>query len=160
MNPQKLTERNFKRFAEKFNRGGVDECWEWLAGKNRDGYGLIKWDKTMKRANRISWVIHNGNIPDGLQVLHTCDNPACVNPNHLFLGTPKVNSDDKIKKGRHINPAGENNGKSVLTQSQADEIRLLYTNHNLTQCEIAKRYGVHQTVISRIVRDKSYKLVT
>ena len=76
------------------------ECWTWTAYKNKDKYGVFAIDRIPHYAHRVSWMIHNGEIPDGLCVLHKCDNPPCVRPDHLFLGTRKDNNVDKSLKGR------------------------------------------------------------
>jgi len=84
-----------------------DGCWNWTASKRHKGYGAFCYyrdDGTLVqgRAHRYSWEIHNGDIPDGMFVLHSCDNPACVNPDHLFLGTNQDNVDDMMRKGRNV----------------------------------------------------------
>jgi len=88
-----------KRFFEKINK--TEKCWNWIAGKDKDGYGKIKIDGKMVQAHRASWVIHNGDIPNGMCVLHRCDNPSCVNPEHLFIGTRLDNARDRDVKGRN-----------------------------------------------------------
>jgi len=75
-------------------------CWKWKANTNSDGYGTFWFNKKMTKAHRVSWEIHKGPIPVGKQVLHTCDNPPCVNPEHLFLGTNTDNVQDKVFKYR------------------------------------------------------------
>ena len=83
------------RFWEKVNK--TNECWEWIAGKSH-GYGVFWINGKLLRAHRVAWSIYNGGIPEGLLVLHKCDNPACVNPDHLFIGTQQDNVDDMITK--------------------------------------------------------------
>jgi hypothetical protein len=90
------------RFFEKVDK--TDDCWNWLASKKWDGYGQVKFEGSMQTAHRTSWILHNGPVPEKLCVLHKCDNPGCVNPEHLFLGTQRDNVHDAIKKGRHVNP--------------------------------------------------------
>ena len=88
------------RFHEKYERVPFGACWIWVGALDTDGYGMIAVGRGPKSAHRISWILKNGEIPDGKHVLHTCDNPACVNPDHLFLGTHSDNMKDGVKKGR------------------------------------------------------------
>lgn len=87
------------RFFEKIRK--TNDCWWWLAGKDKDGYGRIKVRGKTFQAHRFSWCIHNKKIPDGMSVLHQCDNSSCVNPEHLFLGTALDNNRDRDSKGRN-----------------------------------------------------------
>lgn len=83
---------------------GPDACWPWTAGKANGGYGAIRYNGSIYRAHRIAWTIANGAIPQGMLVLHKCDNPPCCNPAHLFIGTHKDNSQDMARKGRTRGP--------------------------------------------------------
>jgi len=116
-----------ERFWSKVDRRGDDECWAWMANKNNKGYGMISpGDGGSKRlAHRMSWQLANGTIPVGLCVLHKCDNPPCVNPSHLFLGTYQDNAIDKVAKGRAVyNPAiGERHPQAVYTEAEVVELR-------------------------------------
>ncbi len=87
------------RFFHKVDK--ASDCWGWLAGKDKDGYGKIKVSGKTVQAHRLSWNIHNGSVPEGVHVLHHCDNPSCVNPDHLFLGTHLDNMHDRDAKGRN-----------------------------------------------------------
>lgn len=97
-----MFDKNFEeRFWSKAERKDKDSCWNWKAYKNRDGYGNFSIDGSRRwNAHRISYAITNGEIPKGMSVCHKCDNPSCVNPNHLFLATHKENMRDKSEKGR------------------------------------------------------------
>lgn len=92
-----MTAKQIRSFWDKVNKMGADECWEWTGSRTPLGYGRIH---SNQYAHRVSWELHNGSIPKGLYVLHECDNPPCVNLNHLWLGTQKQNIQDRDKKGR------------------------------------------------------------
>lgn len=150
---------DIERFWSKVAKKSEDECWEWLAGKNVGGYGQIKIKNKMYIAHRISWFLCNGEIPEGLRVCHTCDNPGCVNPTHLFLGTDKDNMRDKKEKGRNASRAGENNGQHKLTEAQVIEIREKYIPYKYTLIMIAEEYGMSKSAIQYIIEYKSWKHV-
>jgi hypothetical protein len=167
MNKRKSLE---ERFWEKVDFKGKDECWEWKGGCFSDGYGSFKIDGKTIRSHRISYELSKGEIPKSLFVCHTCDNPKCVNPNHLFLGTNKDNLQDAVKKGRiatgdrngtHTHPEkvarGELSGMSKLTESQVLEIRKIYAVGNITQLELARTYGMSKKGINYIINNKTWK---
>ena len=120
-------------------------CWIWMGNTNGRGYGILSFKGKLIPAHRFSWIIKNGAIPSGINVLHHCDTPACVNPTHLFLGTQKENIHDCIKKGRFKLPEtiGEKNSQSKLTEDQVLAIR----KDNRSQRAIAKDYCVSQKLI-------------
>lgn len=95
-------------------------CWVWAACRQESGYGLFRLDGRMQGAHRASWVLTNGPIPDGMGVRHKCDNPPCVNPEHLWLGTDAEDTADKMSKGRQYK--GEKHHSSKLTEAEAREI--------------------------------------
>jgi hypothetical protein len=144
------------RFMAKVVKG--DECWEWKASLDSSGYGWFFVRGKMMRAHRIAWTIANGEIPDGLQVLHHCDNRRCVNPAHLFLGNNDDNIRDRMSKGRLSGAKGERNGRAKLTEADVATIRLwLAMGHS--QTAIASAYGVRQQTISWLASGKHWNAV-
>lgn len=150
-----LNEKQLLRFWKKVDKKNEDACWNWIGNYTRGGYGSFRVGLSMKVASRISWEIHFGEIPKKLHVLHKCDNPACVNPKHLFLGTDQDNSDDKIKKGRQVVLWGEKNLFHKLSDAQVLEIRRRYALGNETQEKLGKEFGVSISNISHIVTFRS-----
>jgi predicted XRE-type DNA-binding protein len=148
-----------ERFWQYVDKGAQDECWEWRGPRVKipgQEYGLCGgW----VRAYRVSWEIHNGPIPYGMHVLHRCDNPPCVNPAHLYLGTHVDNMRDRAarKRGKEARQNGEANDNAKLTEAQVREIIYLLQGHNkVSQQRIADLYGVKQPQISRIARRESW----
>lgn len=90
---------DIERFNQKVNK--TNTCWLWTGSQNPKGYGRISYNGKVIRAHRLSYLLHKGKIPDGLNVCHTCDIPRCVNPDHLWLGTYAENNQDMVKKNRH-----------------------------------------------------------
>ncbi len=145
-----------ERFWSKVDKSaGPNGCWLWIASCDPDGYGRFYHLGGLRRAPRVSWALTNGSIPKGLCVLHHCDNPPCVNPTHLFLGTNADNTRDAARKGR-MHP-GESNGSHKLTKEEVLEIREEYAYGDMTQRELADAYGVSQPQISVIVNRKRWK---
>lgn len=132
-----------------------DGCWLWTASTNTSGYGQIINDfGKMKLASHISYEIYNGAIPDRLQVLHTCDNPLCVNPNHLWLGTHADNMQDRHDKGRDSMRKGHpSHPHRKMTKENIQRAKELYQN-GMTQKEIAILMGVHKMTINRAIAGK------
>ena|SRR5882762_6583647 len=131
-----------------------DGCWYFNGSRDSGGYGLI-WDgelRTILKANRAMWMVYNGPIPKDMNVLHTCDNPPCIKPLHLFLGTQYDNMQDMIAKGRGADRVGISNGNAKLTEAQVLEVFELLKEGKLTQAEIGDRYGIAQTAVSYIKR--------
>ena len=122
-------------------------CWEWSGLRHRSGYGHFTLPGHKKvRAHRLSYELHKGPIPDGLFVLHRCDNPPCVNPEHLWLGTAKDNLHDAIKKGRWKVGTCEKGPNSRLTPDAVAHIR----RRELTAVEYGELYGVWHTTVQNI----------
>lgn len=133
-----------------------DSCWEWT-GLRSEGYGSISYAGRMRRAHRVSWELHNGPIPQGLLVLHRCDNPPCVRPDHLFLGTVTDNNRDRAVKGRSADVRGWRSPKAKLTQAHVDEIRLRRANGEST-VSLGTAFGVHHGTISRIAKRQTWTI--
>lgn len=135
------------------------ECWEWNGERDKDGYGKINLMSFQTRvAHRLSWILTFGEIPEGMLVCHRCDNPSCVNPNHLFLGTQSDNINDMYKKGRGIFHKGEHCCRAKLTNAQANKIRELYSSGRHTQATLSKEFEISQAQISAIVNNKAYAI--
>lgn len=131
-------------------------CWPWVGYVGSRGYGYIKDNYKTKLAHRVSYEMHIGAIPKGMMVCHTCDNPRCVNPGHLFLGTASDNNRDKSLKGR-CNPChGEKHGMAKLSDVQAEEIRCSAEKGVV----LANRYGVSHCTISEIRSGRKRKEIT
>ena len=157
---------------ERFRHNVIMEgggCWVWLGFCNDAGYGILRTgtapNSRMERAHRLSWEFHNGPVPAGLQVLHHCDNPPCVRPSHLWLGTPSDNMSDKAAKGRsfyhpgrdlrRMVPRGEGMGRAAkLTTAQVREIRAKAPT--CTHAALGREYGVSQSQIGEIVARRSW----
>lgn len=144
------------RFWAWVDKKGPDECWSWIGNLESTGYGRIYYQGKTRKAHRLSWELHYGTIPDGMFVCHHCDNPACVNPAHLFLGKPADNSNDMVSKGRAA--SGEKHGTCKLKEVDIPTIRQMAAA-GLTYTEIGKRYEVAYGVISRAVRCETWKHV-
>lgn len=145
------------RFERHYIPEPMSGCWLWLSTLTSDGYGRIIDDRKRSRrqilAHRISWELHRGLIPELANVLHTCDNPGCVNPEHLFLGSHSDNMRDSVKKGRKNNLKGEKHGNAKLTEAQALEIK-----HSSDRgVDLAARFGVAATLISKIRSGENWK---
>lgn len=139
-------------------------CLEYLGGKSGDGYGLIRINKKSYRANRIAYMLYKGPIKNGIFICHKCDNPICINENHLFAGTPKENTQDMVKKGRNSAKAGFNNPEAKLNSIQVERIRRKYTkghksrpDNHYTIRGLALQYNVSTNTIFRVVHNLSYR---
>lgn len=133
-------------------------CHEWQRSKKPGGYGQLRLGGKTLYAHRVAWEIANGDIPNGLHVCHTCDNPKCVNPDHLFLGTHADNMRDKKMKGRAVAFNGESHPRSRLTENVVREIRRMRTN-GLTLRAIASEFGVSHVQVFKVCGGKQWKCV-
>jgi len=144
------------RFARYVTPRGPGECWPWEGGCDKDGYG-VTWDAEQRRsvrAHRVAWTLAHGEIPDGLHVLHRCDNPPCCNPADLFLGTVADNNADKIAKGRARGNETGNLGdlRRRLSAEQVAEIRGRSTGAYGEMAALGREYGVTGQHIRAILR--------
>lgn len=151
------------RFWAKVDKSlGPDGCWVWTAGKTGSGYGVLTIDYKAVSVHRFSYELHCGPIPEGRFVCHHCDNPACVNPTHLFLGTPKDNMHDMIAKGRQVRTtpprhSGEDHPNARLTWKQVSEMRSLFATGTYSISELALQYGVTNANIGMIVHWRTWR---
>lgn len=136
------TKKRFMKFVSIPEN--LNDCWEWTGYKPSNGYGHFGINGRVFGAHRISFMLFIGEIPNNMLVCHSCDNPSCVNPHHLFLGTDKDNTQDMIKKNRrshHTGATGENNGFHKLTEQKVYKIREML-EQGYTQQEIAEIFEV------------------
>lgn len=162
-----------RAFWSKVDRSrlGPGGCWEWTASRFERGYGQFKHPSST-RAHRVSYELSYGPVPDGLKVLHRCDNPPCVNPAHLYTGTNSDNMTDRSRRGRldglargqrhgsHTMPErrarGSRHGRSVLSESQVRDIRARFAAGKTSQSSIAREYNVHPQTVCDIIRRKHW----
>lgn len=175
-----------QRFWEKVNKNTPTGCWEWTGSKDTSGYGLFSLNNKMVKAHRFIWTLHNGKIPNGLCILHHCDNPKCVKISHLFIGDKKYNARDMLSKGRgnkatgnrngtHTHPekikrgkdhwshkyphkilVGEQIGNSILTEREVLEIRKKYIPRKFSSIKLARIYNVSYRTIIDIINRKTW----
>ncbi|MBU2177554.1 MAG: HNH endonuclease [Gammaproteobacteria bacterium] len=145
----RLSEKDKEKFWSKVDIKTPEECWNWLAGINADGYGNFYHIYKTYSASRISWMLTNGDIPEGLLCLHRCDNRACINPSHLYLGTHSRNNLDR----EHRNP-GTSGRKSKLGAEGIREVQRLF-NEGHKQKELAEQFGLSIGQIHRLCKGTS-----
>lgn len=142
----------FDRFRAKYIINPVTGCWEWLGHKVRDGYGAFRFNGKDRRAHRVSFMLFKGEVPDDIDVLHTCDNSGCVNPEHLFLGDHSTNMKDMYAKARRHNK-GTSNPNVQLAEEDIINIRA----STLSGKELATLYDVSPTNIRHIRKRKTWR---
>lgn len=133
----------------------VDDCWEWQ-GRIANGYAKIWHDNLDSRVHRIIYQLCVGEIPNGLFVLHSCDNRRCVNPSHLFTGTQQDNIDDMFQKNRQPNFKGQNNNAAKLTEDDILQIKKLHGQNRYTQNEISDMFNVSRRLVGMIVNGQRW----
>lgn len=149
-----LKERLLRNFKEN-ERG----CWVWQLARTRNtGYGAMRWNGRTQAVHRLSWLCFRGEIPEDKPcICHTCDNRACINPDHLFCGTRAENMADMTRKGRQSK--GETKGNNKLSEEQVLEIRHL-AKEGFSQPDLAKKFNVDQSTISLILSRKRWQHLT
>lgn len=139
------------RLEKRTVRG--ESCWEWTGTRIPRGYGAIHFDGKSRLAHRMAWLVRHGVLPEGLHVCHSCDNRGCVNPDHLFLGTPTDNMQDMLSKGRGRKARGEQVPQHKLT---VEDVRAIKTHEGRTK-DLVEIYSVSRTTIQRIRASKTWK---
>lgn len=153
--PRPGTDRKlFRRFMDKVTVS--DGCWGWTAYLSRDGYGIIGIGRGTTRAHRLAYRFFVGDIPEGLSVLHTCDNASCTNPGHLYAGSQAENVRDREVRGRSRHPFGENHGRAKLSAVDVADIRAAIAA-GCVQRRLAEYYHVTPTTILGIKNGRIWK---
>lgn len=145
-----------ERFESQINKI-VGGCWLWTGELSPSGYGILRMGGSSLPTHRISFEIYKDQIPQGLCVCHACDVRACVNPDHLWLGTQTENIEDATKKGRMNR--GEDNARSKLTEDKVKDIIALYKTGDYSQAELGAQFGVNHSIISDIITGKKWKYI-
>lgn len=141
--------KDIERFESKIELIPFSECWWYMGGLGWNGYGQFHAKGKNVRAHRYAYSQYVGDIPDGCLVCHSCDNPSCVNPAHLWLGSPQENMADKKQKGRAYTPCGEDSPLSKVTEEDVMVIKRMYRD-GVRQTAIAAEYGIAQSTVSAI----------
>ncbi len=146
------------RFWRAVEKKRPNDCWEWMGSRHYKGYGEIALShKGKTKSHRVAWALTNGEIPEGMVVCHSCDNPPCCNPDHLFLGTHKTNKHDSQEKGRHA--FGERSGMAKLTESEVKKIRAIDKTGTRTRLSLASQFGISGRMVTSICRYDNWKHV-
>lgn len=143
-----------ERFHAKIDKS--KGCWLWQGSVALSGYGRITFEGKTYRAHRLSWILHRGDIPEGLVVCHSCDTPSCVNPNHLWIGTNADNIADRDAKKRTAK-GSEISNSNKLTEEEVLSIRRLHADEALSWKELSRRFKVSDVQVRNIVLRKSWK---
>jgi hypothetical protein len=147
-----MDEKTIARFWAKVDKRGPDECWEWKARRDRDGYGVFWYDGKNRRASRMAWLTEKGHEGmAGMLMCHRCDNPCCVNIAHLFLGTNTDNLHDMALKKRSTRFLGESHPGAKITAVEVVAIRRMAETGS-AHSAIAACFGISQTQASRIIK--------
>lgn len=148
--PKSLSPEDLTRFMGKVFV--TEGCWYWRGARDRKGYGRFWFEGRTRGAHRVAALIFGAGIPEGMVAMHTCDNPPCVNPSHVVVGTVADNNADRARKGRSAPQAGQCNGNARLTEDAVREIRRRYAAGGVSQRQLAREFGVGQMTVSYVVR--------
>lgn len=147
---------DYERFWSKVKRNPSTLCWEWMASRHPRGYGQFGVQGRSVKAHRYAYETQVGPIPSGMVVMHTCDNPPCVNPSHLRLGTQGDNARDMLAKGRRAPTFGERNTKAKLSQSDVDQIRARHAAGEANMRQLGDEYGVSDKTVWKLIHRLSW----
>lgn len=162
--PRRLSASLWDRFHTKFKVDPESGCWLWSATIVAGGYGHISLGRKHKssKAHRVAWELYRGEIPTGLCVLHRCDVPACVNPDHLYLGTLKDNSRDMVQRGRNCawREPPDNRGERSPNAKLTDEAARHIARREMSRREYARLYGISMGTVGHIWGGRTWSSVT
>lgn len=144
-----------ERLWGRIDKTATSGCWLYLGNRSDKGHGVVRHRDKMRGAHRVAWELVNGPIPDGMCVCHHCDNPPCVNPAHLFLGTLADNNRDRATKGRSADMRGERSHRARLTTAQAQDIRRRRLAGE-TITALAREFNIHHGTVSRIAKAQTW----
>lgn len=157
----KIDQKVIDRFFSRFEQGEKEKCWEWQGGQGNNGYGRLKINKKNFKAHRISFALFNGYLDSSKVCCHSCDNPVCVNPHHLWLGTHLENMKDRDKKGRcksdHLFTQTLKTRK--LTQEDVIWMRANYSPNTWSVNKLAKKFQVCRNTIQQALKGKTWKSI-
>lgn len=171
LDPLDLNPRQQNNFRKHFNSGEPADCWPWIGAVGTGGYGVFAVNRRIRMAHRVSYRMSVGYFDPSLKVCHRCDNPICVNPGHLFVGTQADNIADMDSKGRrrmacgssngsvtkpHSRPRGERNTEAKLSSHDVNEIIACYIPRVVTLSALASRFGVKKCTIWKIVKRRTW----
>lgn len=139
-----------ERFWSKVDVGLEDECWEWKAFKHPQGYGLFKWNGVAEYAHQVAWALTVEPLPPKVCVLHKCNNPGCVNPKHLYIGTHTDNARDRRGAGRQ---------PSKLSADEVREMRRLYESGEYSISQLGRAYNISSSAADAAIKGRTWKHV-